>query len=75
MSAHEERHGHACATCADRADEATLVSLDGSDARVALADGTRLSAAVDLVPGVRVGDRVLVHQGVAIMMAGEGAPL
>ena len=59
-------HGHACATCGDRADEAVIVSLDGGDAVVELEDGTRVGVAVDLIVGARVGSRLLVHQGVAI---------
>lgn len=62
-------HGHECATCGDRADAGTVVSLDGADAVVELGDGSRVDVAVDLISGVKTGTRVLVHQGVAICAA------
>ena len=58
--------GHACATCGDKADTVTVVSLDGPDASVTLESGETARIAVDLIPGVAEGDRLLVHQGVAI---------
>jgi len=67
--------------CADAIDRAVIVSVAGGDARVAYIDpghaGCPGSVAVDLIPGVRVGDVVLVHMGVAIGRAGQsrgGAP-
>ncbi len=60
---------HSCATCSDRADAVRIVALDGADASVEFEDGSRSTVAVDLIPGIRVGDRVLVHQGVAIAPA------
>ena len=38
----------------------------GRDAEATLDDGTTVVVAIDLTPGVEVGDVVLVHQGVAI---------
>jgi len=44
---------------------ARIVELDGARATVEV-PGNRFSADVSLVPGVRVGDYVLVHAGFAI---------
>lgn len=55
-----------CATCADTADRATIVSVRGGDADVVLDDGTTMTTAIDLIPDASPGDVILVHQGVAI---------
>ena len=72
MSGECSTHGHRCATCGDRADTATVVSIEGGDAMVRLADGSNATVAVDLIDGVGVGDWLLVHQGVAIASVSEG---
>ncbi len=65
-------HGHACATCGDKADAGRVVSIERHDAVVEFAGGVRSRVAIDLVHGVMPGDRVLVHQGVAIAMVNGG---
>ena len=61
---------HHCSVCSDAADRAVVRAIDGHDARLELeCSGDQIHAAIDLVPGVRVGDTVLVHQGVAIARA------
>lgn len=57
---------HHCSVCADAADQAEVRRIRGSDAEVVLESGTTATVAVDLIPGVQVGDTLLVHQGVAI---------
>ena len=58
---------HHCSVCSDAADLAVIRSIDGCDAEADLVrSGERVAVAVDLVPGVAIGDTVLVHQGVAI---------
>ena len=63
MSCHDTPH---CSVCSDAADRATVRAIDGPDAQVELDSGECATVAIDLVPGVSVGDVVLVHQGVAI---------
>jgi len=64
---------HHCSVCADAADRAKVQTLRGRDADVTLQSGKATTVAVDLIPGVRVGDTLLVHQGVAISrVATEG---
>jgi len=57
---------HYCSVCADAADRAKVRTLRGNDAEVTLDSGKTATVAVDLIPGVQVGDMLLVHQGVAI---------
>lgn len=59
-----------CSICADAADRAVIRQLHGHDAEVEVTcSGQRVTVAVDLITGARVGDTVLVHQGVAIARA------
>ncbi|MEY9856050.1 hydrogenase assembly chaperone HypC/HupF [Catenulispora sp. GAS73] len=55
-----------CITCGDVAVPLTVVSVAGSDARCRDKDGREESVALEFVGPVDVGDRVLVHAGVAI---------
>ena len=55
-----------CITCGDVAVPLTVVSIAGSDARCRDGDGREESVALEFVGRVGVGDRVLVHAGVAI---------
>ena len=58
---------HHCSVCSDAADRAIIRDVNGGDATLELVcSGATIHAAIDLVPGVTVGDIVLVHQGVAI---------
>jgi len=60
--------------CADAADRARVRALRGSDADVTLESGEAATVAVELIPGLQVGDTLLVHQGVAISrVRAEGA--
>ena len=61
---------HHCSVCSDAADRAIIRDVNGGGATLELVcSGATIHAAIDLVPGVRVGDTVLVHQGVAIARA------
>lgn len=60
-----------CPACADEAIEMVVVAREGGDARVRRRDGAETVVAVDLVPDVRPGARVLVHGGVAIAAVGS----
>jgi len=60
---------HHCSTCADAAERATIMAIDGANADARLASGDRQRIAIDVTPGVAIGDVVLVHQGVAIGIA------
>jgi len=55
-----------CITCGDVAVPLTVVSVAGADARCRDAEGREESVALEFVGPVGVGDRVLVHAGVAI---------
>ena len=55
-----------CITCGDTAVVLTVVSIEGADARCRDAAGRAERAALELVGPVEVGDRLLVHAGVAI---------
>ena len=57
-----------CLTCSDEAVAGTVVGLDGVDALVALPGGAQTQVAIDLVPGVAVGDVLLCHAGIALEM-------
>ena len=64
-----------CITCGDVAVPLTVVSVAGSDARCRDAAGREESVATELVGAVGVGDRLLVHAGVAIeLLSGDGTP-
>jgi hydrogenase maturation factor len=58
-------HGR-CITCSDEGIEVTVVAIDVSGARGRGADGTEQPVEIDLVAPVELGDRLLVHAGVAI---------
>jgi hydrogenase expression/formation protein HypC len=49
---------------------AKIMTIDGLDAQVNL-QGAELSARLDLVEGVRVGDWILLHAGYAIQVLSE----
>jgi hydrogenase expression/formation protein HypC len=55
-----------CITCGDVAVPLTVVALAGPDARCRDDDGRQETVATELVGTVAVGDRLLVHAGVAI---------
>lgn len=55
-----------CATCGDVAIPVRVVRLDVACATVEDRLGEQAEVAVDFVPGVREGDVILVHMGVAI---------
>ena len=54
-----------CITCGDVAVEAEVISVCGVTATVSY-EGEREDVAVDLIEGVRTGDRLLCHAGVAL---------
>jgi len=60
-----------CTTCSDAAVPARVLRLDGDTAQVIDRIGNIAAVATDFVPGVRTGDIVMVHLGVAIGMADE----
>ena len=55
-----------CLTCGDVAVPLTVVAVDGADARCRDEAGRGETVAIELVGPVGVGDRLLVHAGVAI---------
>lgn len=57
--------GH-CSVCADEAIEARILSISADRLARAEVGGAVREIALDLLDGVAVGDRVLVHAGVAI---------
>jgi hydrogenase maturation factor len=62
-----------CITCADAGIEGRVLALqDGALAQVEM-EGDVHEVALDLLDGVAVGDRVLVHAGVAIAHLGSEA--
>jgi D-sedoheptulose 7-phosphate isomerase len=64
----------ACITCGDVAVQATVVAVDNGNATIEK-DGAREDVAIDLVTGVKVGDLLLCHAGVALeKVSGESAP-
>jgi hydrogenase maturation factor len=64
-----------CITCSDRLAPVRVdwVSDDGAVIR-GVEDGELRDISAELVEGVRVGDTVLVHGGVALQRAEEAAP-
>jgi hydrogenase maturation factor len=59
-----------CITCGDVAVVVRVLALRGTNALVEL-DGAREEVALELVSGVRVGDRLLCHAGVALARVGS----
>lgn len=55
-----------CLTCGDVAVALTVVSVRGADARCRDGSGRQEVVALELVDRVEVGDRLLVHAGVAL---------
>ena len=55
----------ACITCGDVAVEADVVAVHGTMATIEK-DGAREDVAIELVEGVRIGDRLLCHAGAAL---------
>lgn len=60
-----------CTTCGDVAVPARVLRLDGELAHVIDRLGNVAEVATDFVPGVRTGNIVMVHLGVAIGMVDE----
>lgn len=58
--------GDGCSLCRDHATRARVISISGTDAVVVDESGSTQSVAVDLIPGVALGDHVLVQLGVAL---------
>ena len=58
-----------CTTCGDVAVPALVLQLQADGARVIDRIGNVAEIATDFVPGVRLGDIVMVHLGVAIGIA------
>ncbi len=54
-----------CITCGDVAVEADVVAVSGATATVSHG-GEHEDVAIDLVDGVRAGDRLLCHAGTAL---------
>jgi hydrogenase maturation factor len=55
-----------CITCGDVAVALTVIGVHGSDARCRDGQGRFEDVATELVDDVVVGDRLLVHAGVAL---------
>jgi hydrogenase maturation factor len=55
-----------CITCGDVAVALTVIDVHGSDALCRDEDGRTEDVATELVDAVVVGDRLLVHAGVAL---------
>jgi len=66
-----ERGG--CSVCADELEEVRVLEVDGVTVRAQEADGSVVEIAVDFVPGVAVGDHLLVQAGVALARPREVA--
>lgn len=60
-----------CATCADEGVEGRVVTLGDDGLAGVEMEGRIREVAVELLDAVRVGDRVLVHAGVAIAHLGR----
>lgn len=63
-----------CLTCGDVAVPLTVTAVSGADARCRDEAGRTEIVAIELVGPVGVGDRLLVHAGVAIEMLPPAAP-
>ncbi|HZB97455.1 MAG TPA: HypC/HybG/HupF family hydrogenase formation chaperone [Candidatus Sulfotelmatobacter sp.] len=66
-------HDDVCVTCADELTPVVVEAIleDGRTA-VGTVEGERCEIALDLVAGVRPGDIVLAHGGVALQLAEAG---
>lgn len=62
-----------CATCADEGVEGRVVTLGEDGLAEVEMEGRVREVAVELLDAVRVGDRVLVHAGVAIAHLGRAS--
>ncbi len=62
-----------CITCGDEGIAMRVLGLERSTARCADPESAVHSVAVELVEPVEVGDRLLVHAGVAIRHLGSAA--
>jgi hydrogenase maturation factor len=60
-----------CITCGDLAVALTVIHIHGADARCRDEDGRTEDVATELVDDVVVGDRLLVHAGVALERLSE----
>jgi hydrogenase maturation factor len=60
-----------CITCGDVAVALTVVEVSGADARCRDDAGRTENVATELVGDVAVGDRLLVHAGVALERLNE----
>jgi hydrogenase maturation factor len=58
-----------CAACSAKPRVLEVIAIDGDDAEVIDAAGTRSRVAIDFLPQVEVGDRVVVRLGVALGLA------
>ena len=64
-----------CITCGDTAVVLTVVSIEDDDARCQDSAGRAERVATELVGPVEIGDRLLVHAGVAIeLLPRAGVP-
>jgi len=63
--------GH-CITCSDEGTTVRVLELAEGTARCVDQHGVIHAVAVDLVGGVRPGDRLLAHAGVALTRLGPG---
>jgi len=55
-----------CSTCGDVAVPAKVIEIDGREAVVEDRLGNRAIVAIDFVPGIKEGEVLLVHMGVAL---------
>ncbi len=62
-----------CATCCDAGIPVRVLELHGAVARCEDRAGEQAEIAVEFIPGVRPGDVLLVHAGVALARAEEPA--
>lgn len=67
----EPEAGTHCITCADELTRVVVRRVDGNLATVEMEAGAGCVIALDLVEGVRVGDALLVHGGIALQRADD----
>jgi hydrogenase expression/formation protein HypC len=60
-----------CSTCGDVAVPVKVIEVHGGEAVVEDRLGIRTTVAIDFVPGIKAGDILLVHMGVALGRALE----
>ena len=60
-----------CSICGDVAEPRQVIAVHGDTATARDARGAESAVAIDFVPGVRPGDVILVHLGVAIVRRSE----